>query len=83
MFARRVTCDLPCGHLKVPNVVSSSCRRADDAHWGCHEARESVPPQVEHDSQLAQGGRHVRAAPVFMQRMGFRALLCIMYWKKR
>lgn len=32
----------------------------DDAHWCCYEAREPVPAEVEHDSQLAQGGRHVR-----------------------
>lgn len=31
----------------------------DDAHWCCYEAREPIPAEVEHDSQLAQGGRHV------------------------
>lgn len=52
-----------CGLLydDVSRRVCLSCHhRADDAHRGCHEAGESVPPEVEHDSQLAQGGRHVR-----------------------
>ena len=32
----------------------------DDAHRRCYEAGESVSAEVEHDSQLAQGGGHVR-----------------------
>ena len=32
----------------------------DDAHRRCYEAGESVSTEVEHDSQLAQGGGYVR-----------------------
>lgn len=36
----------------------------DDADRRCYEAGESVSPEVEHDSQLAQGGGHVRTNEV-------------------
>lgn len=39
----------------------------DDAYRRCYEAGESVSPEVEHDSQLAQGGGHVRTNEVSTQ----------------
>ena len=70
LFVRVRWCDLVSLANVSMHVILSVAMVADDAHRGCDEAGESVPPEVEHDSQLAEGGGHVSTA-------AFRGDLCL------
>lgn len=70
LFVRVRWCDLVSLANVSMHVILSVAMVADDAHRGCDEAGESVPPEVEHDSQLAEGGGHVSTA-------AFRGGLCL------